>query len=248
MPAAIPLAVGGAALVGGIYSANKAAKSAKTATNAQVTQDQAAMLQQQANLEETRKLLAPYVQSGNQAIGQQGNLIGLGGNAAQADAIRQLQQSPYFTSQLQAGQNAILQNASATGGLRGGNVQAALGQFAPSLLAQTIQNQFGNLGSLTSIGQASAAGVGNAGANNAAQQTALLQGIGNSQASGALAQGQANIGLANSAMGALGAFGQLGGFGAIGRNYATPQGSQLAANQMGLGSGYSTGFDAGFGD
>lgn len=215
MPAAIPLAVGGAALVGGIYSSNQASKAAKNATNAQTASDQAAMAQQQANLEETRKLLAPYVQAGNTAIGQQGNLIGLGGNAAQQSAIQQLQNSPFFTSQLQAGQNAILQNASATGGLRGGNVQAALGQFAPSLLAQTIQNQFGNLGSLTSIGQNAAAGVGNAGANAANQNTALLQSIGNSQASGALAQGQANIGLANSAMGALGAFGQLGGFGSL---------------------------------
>ena len=211
----VAAAVAGSALVGGIYSSNQASKSAKNATNAQTASDQAAMAQQQANLEETRKLLAPYVQSGNQAIGQQGNLIGLGGNAAQQAAINQLQASPFFTSKLQAGENAILQNASATGGLRGGNVQAALGQFAPSLLAQTIQNQFDNLGSLTSIGQASAVGVGNAGANNAAQQTALLQSIGNSQASGALAQGQANVGLANSAMGALGAFGQLGGFGAI---------------------------------
>lgn len=244
----VAAAVAGAGLVGGIYSANQSSKAANKATNAQTASDQAAMLQQQVNLEETRKLLAPYVQTGNQAIGQQGNLIGLGGNAAQQSAITALQNSPYFTSQLQAGQNAILQNASATGGLRGGNVQAALGQFAPQLLAQTIQSQFGNLGSLTSIGQNAAAGVGNAGANAANQNSALLQSIGNSQASGALAQGQANVGLANSAMGALGAFNQLGGFGSLGRNYATPQGSQLAANQMGLGSDYSTGFDAGFGD
>jgi hypothetical protein len=216
MPAAIPLAVGGAALVGGIYSSNQASNAANKATNAQTAANQAAMEQQAANLAETRKLLAPYVQVGTSAIGQQGNLIGLGGDAAQQSAIAALQNSPYFTSQLQAGQNAILQNASATGGLRGGNTQAALAQFAPQLLAQTIQNQFGNLGQLTSIGQNAAAGVGNAGANAANQNTALLQSIGNSQASGALAQGQANIGLANSAMGALGAFGQLGGFGSLG--------------------------------
>jgi len=231
----VAAAVAGAGLVGGIYSASQASKSAKNATNAQVTQDQAAMAQQQANLEETRKLLAPYVQSGNQAIGQQGNLIGLGGNAAQAAAIKQLQSSPYYTSQLQAGQNAILQNASATGGLRGGNVQAALGQFAPSLLAQTIQNQFSNLGSLTSIGQNAAAGVGNAGSNAANQNSALLQSMGNAQASGALAQGQANVGLANSAMGALGAFGQLGGFGNLNQ---TPQTAYTGASGLANGGYY----------
>jgi hypothetical protein len=244
----VAAAVAGAGLVGGIYSANQAGKAANKATNAQTAANQAAMAQQQANLEETRKLLAPYVQTGNQAIGQQGNLIGLGGNAAQQSAITALQNSPYFTSQLQAGQNAILQNASATGGLRGGNTQAALAQFAPSLLAQTIQNQFGNLGSLTSIGQASAAGVGNAGLANANNQSQLLQGIGSAQAGGAVAQGAANSGIANSLAGSLGLFNQLGGFGGMNRNYATPQGSQFAADQMGLGSGYSTGFDAGFGD
>lgn len=244
----VAAAVAGGTLIGGIYSANQASNAAGDASDAQVGQSREAMALQQKNLEETRKLLAPYVNAGTSAIGQQGNLIGLGGNAAQQAAINQLQQSPMFTSQLKAGQNALLQNASATGGLRGGNTQAALAQFAPSLLAQTIQNQFGNLGSLSSLGQNSAVGAGNAGSNAANQNTALLQSIGNSQASGALAQGQANIGLANSAMGALGAFGQLGGFGSLGRNYATPQGSQLAANQMGLGSGYSTGFDAGFGD
>lgn len=218
----VAAAVGGAALVGGIYSANKQAGSAKDASQAQTASNQAAMAQQQAQFEETKKLLAPYVQAGTTAVGQQGNLIGLGGNAAQAAAIKQLQASPFFTSQLQAGQNAILQNAAATGGLRGGNTQAALAQFAPSLLAQTIQNQFGNLGSLTSIGQNAAAGVGNVGASNAAQQSALLQNIGNAQASNALAQGQAGQNMANSVTGALGAFGQLGGFGNLGGTTSPP--------------------------
>jgi hypothetical protein len=55
------------------------------------------------------------------------------------------------------------QTPRATGGLRGGNVQAALGQFQPQLLAQLIDQQYSRLGGLTSIGQNAAAGVGNAG-------------------------------------------------------------------------------------
>lgn len=244
----VAAAVAGASIVGGIYSSKQQSKAAKSAQGAQTESNQAAMAQQQAQFEATQKLLAPYVQAGTGAVGAQQNLLGLGGNAAQQSAIQQLMQSPYFTSQLKAGENALLQNASATGGLRGGNTQAALAQFAPSLLAQTIQNQFGNLGSLANIGQNAAAGVGNAGASNASIQSQLLQSSGNAGASAALARGQANVGLANSALGALGAFGQLGGFGGLGRNNVPDYGSQAAADQLGLGTGYSAGFEADFGD
>ena len=98
-----------------------------------------------------------------------------------------------------------------------------------------IQNQFGNLDQLTSIGQNAAAGAGNAGSNAANQNSALLQSMGNAQASGALAQGQANVGLANSAMGALGAFGQLGGFGNLNQ---TPQTAYTGASGLSSGGYY----------
>ncbi|WP_449405980.1 hypothetical protein [Massilia phosphatilytica] len=38
--------------------------------------------------------------------------------------------APRFQALQQQGNDAILANASATGGLRGGNVQGALGQFS----------------------------------------------------------------------------------------------------------------------
>ena len=54
---------------------------------------------------------------------------------------------------VQQGQDAILQNASAIGGLRGGNTQAALAQFRPALLSQLIAEQYNRLGGLSSLGQ-----------------------------------------------------------------------------------------------
>jgi hypothetical protein len=92
---------------------------------------------------------------------------------------------------MEQGENAILQNASATGGLRGGNVQAALAKFRPQLLNQLIQQRFQNLGGITSIGQNAAAGTGNAGMNSANQITNLLQQQGAAQAGAALASGNA---------------------------------------------------------
>ncbi len=56
------------------------------------------------------------------------------GMEAQQGAISGLEGSPIFQALARQGEDAILQNASATGGLRGGNVQGALGQFRPAAL------------------------------------------------------------------------------------------------------------------
>ena len=133
--------------------------------------------------------MQPFVQGGTSAFQGQQNLIGLGGADAQQQAIQQLQQGPQFQAMQQAGQNAILQNASATGGLRGGNTQSALGQFDQQLLAQLIQQQYGNLGGLAQVGQASAAGQASAGLQTGSNIGNLLQQQGAAAAGGQLAQG-----------------------------------------------------------
>jgi len=112
---------------------------------------------------------------------------------------------------LQAGTNSILQNASATGGLRGGNTQAALASFSPNLLAQTIQQQYQNLGGLTSVGQNAAAMTGNAGMQTGQGIANLLQQQGAAIAGGDLAQGRAFSSIPQSILGGLGVFQGLGG-------------------------------------
>lgn len=109
--------------------------------------------------------LAPYTQAGEQSLQAQQALSGALGPEAQAAAYAQIQNSAGFQSQLAAGENSILQNASATGGLRGGNTQAAMAQFSPQLLSSAIDQRYNQLGGITQIGQASAAGVGSAGMN-----------------------------------------------------------------------------------
>lgn len=109
---------------------------------------------------------------------------------AQKRAIAALEQSPFFTSMMQQGENALLQSASATGGLRGGNIQGALAQFRPGLLNQMIQQRMANLGGLTQIGQASAAGQAAQGMQSAGAIGNLLAQQGAAIAGGQLAQGQ----------------------------------------------------------
>jgi hypothetical protein len=121
----------------------------------------------------------------------------------QQQAISQLENSAAFQALARQGETGILQNASATGGLRGGNVQGALAQFRPALLNQFIEQQYNRLGGLTKIGQASAAGVGAAGQEAATSIGTALTASGQAQAGNALAQGAAF----NNALGTITGFG-----------------------------------------
>jgi len=209
----VGVALGGAALVGGIYSANKQSHAAQDAAGQQAASAQQGIEEQRRQFDAVRQLLQPYITTGNTALGQQGDLTGLNGAGAQQTAIAALQNSPQFAALQQQGTNAILQNASATGGLRGGNTQAALAQFSPALLSQLITDQYSRLGGLSSMGQNAAAGVGNAGMQTGSGISNLLQQQGAAQAGGALAQGRAAAGYANAFGNALGAYSAFGGFG-----------------------------------
>lgn len=198
----------GATIIGGVASADSQRKAGNQAKDEQVAAAQLAEEGIQGRFEEVQKLLAPFVQGGTQAFGQMGALAGTQGNQAQQSAIEALKASPAFTSMQSAGQNAILQNAAATGGLRGGNVQASLAQFDPALLASVIQDQYGRLGGLAQMGQASAAGVGSAGMQAQSQVAQLQQQAGAARAGAFLNAGQAQQNMIGSL---FKGFGQLSG-------------------------------------
>jgi len=154
----------------------------------------------------------PIVAGQKGSLQLQQDLIGLNGNAAQQAAYDQIQNSAGFRAQLQQGQNAMLQNAAATGGLRGGNTQAAMAQFAPALLNQAIASQYQNLGGITALGQNAAAMQGNAGMQSANAIGGLYQSQGANTAGYQLARGQNAQNMIGSIAGGLGGidFGNLG--------------------------------------
>lgn len=203
----IAVAVVGSTVVSSALSADAAGDAADAQADA-AAKGEAGV---QARFDEVRKLLSPYVESGNKALSGQMDLLGLNGSDAQKSAIGAIQASPMFTSLQQQGNDAIMANASATGGLRGGNMQAALAQFSPQLLAQLIQQQYGNLGGISSMGQNAAAGVGNAGMSAANTSAQLQQQAGAALAGGALAQGRAWAAIPNAVTGILGGMGGFGG-------------------------------------
>lgn len=149
------------------------------------------------------------------------------GADAQQQAISALEQSPMFQGLARQGEQGILQNASATGGLRGGNVQGALAQFRPALLNQQIQQQLANFQGIASLGQNAAVGTGN-------QAVQTGQQIGNLQQNTGQALGAGSIASGNAWGGALGSIGNIAGglfgSGAFGGGLAGSAGRTIAAN------------------
>lgn len=211
MPNPIMLAVGGAgaSLAGSAVQANAASKASDAQTVAAregiAAQERAAendIAERKRQFDSIKELLQPFVEGGSTAMTSAMNLIGVNGNNAQSAAISGIENSAEFSAITQQGEEAILANASATGGLRGGNTQAALSQYRPQVLSGLIDKQYSRLSGLSQMGQAAAAGQATAGQNlangvgaayqglGAATQSGLAQ-IGAAQAGGSLAQGQA---------------------------------------------------------
>jgi hypothetical protein len=213
------VAVAGSTIIGSVISSN----AASDAADAQSASAQAGINAQNERFAQIQKLLKPYTDSGTSALGKQGDFLGLNGAQPQKDVVDSIQNSPYFQAVSKQGENAILQNASATGGLRGGNTQAALAKFQPALLQSLLDQYYTRLGGLSSLGENAAAQTGNAGQNNANAVSGLYTQQGQAQAGGALAQGKAELGLINGLSSAAGTYfgngGTLGSPSTVAPNY-----------------------------
>lgn len=249
------IAVGGATLISGMAQAD----AARSAAGAQAGAAQAGISEQQRQFEALQSLLKPYVDVGTPAITglkpyaeagvpafeQQQALLGLRGPEAERAAIERISGGARFQEMAQQGEEALLQRASATGGLRGGNIQGALAQFRPALLSSLIEQQYGKLGGLADIGretqtnlarigQASAAGVGAQGLTTASNISALLGQQGAAQAGADIAQGRAFGAIPSGIAGGLGIYRGLGGtFGGSGVTQAMLDQANASSDPMG---------------
>jgi hypothetical protein len=182
------------ATIAGVGSVASSVVGANAAGKAGRAQERAAMMgveEQRAAREQMRALLQPYVDAGGPALQAQMAALGLAGPEEQQAFVAQQEQGPLFQALARQQEESILQNASATGGLRGGNVQGALAQFRPALLNQFLEQQYNRLGGLTALGQQSAAGVGTAGMQSANAIGQLFGQAGQAQAGAALGKASA---------------------------------------------------------
>lgn len=224
---------GGAAILGGVNNARAADK----ASDAQSAAAGDAIRAQQQGYQRALDLLKPYVDVGGDALEQQRAFVGLGDPDAYQRQIDLVESSPQYQESLRVAEEGLLQNASATGGLRGGNTQRALMELRPSLLASMLDQQYSRLGGLTNVGQSAAMQQAmqaqNLGNQIAGQQTM----VGDARAQGilgratAINQGLSGIskaaGLNKAASNSSGSFGQ-----------DLSQGQQFFGNLGGLGGAF----------
>lgn len=184
---------------GGLSGQNAANASLQAASMQQQAANYSANLQHQQFLQ-MQANLEPYMQLGTQAMPQLMQMINNGGfqfNPTQA----QLEQTPGYQFTLQQGLKGVDNSMSAKGLNLSGAQMKGIDQYNTGLASNTYQQQYqnalqqyqtnyGNLANLLSIGQNAAAGVGNAGLQNASN-------IGNTIMSGANAGAAGQIGAAN---------------------------------------------------
>lgn len=199
-PAVVAAGIGAVgAIGGGLLASSGASKAAR----AQQASDAAAIAEQRRQFDLTRSDFAPYLTAGKAALPGIEDLLGLNGTVKASAAIDALKGSPMYQSLFNNGQEAILQNAAATGGLRGGNTQGALADFGRDTLSSVISDQLARLGGLAGMGQGATGAVASLGQNSANSISSLMQASGNAQASGALAQ----AGIWSKMLGNLGSLG-----------------------------------------
>jgi len=213
------IVVGAGAVVGGVAAyagAQKQASAARSAADAQARAGQAAIAANADQFAQMKEMVQPYANAGYDSLKAQLDLIGQNGPEAQQAAINNIQNDPNALALAKQGEQGILANASATGGLRGGDIQAALAQFRPQLLQSMINDRYSKLQGITQLGQAAAAQQASASLANGQQTANLLTGIGNAQAAGLIGAGAANAAGYNAIGGAFsGAANSFAGLNAV---------------------------------
>lgn len=188
----------GGSVLGGIFGG----KGASSAAKAQAQAQQQALQLQQNEFNQISGAAQPFLSGGTGAFEQIRRLLGLGdsntgvavgGSPAysaeqqQQGALDNLKDSPLFKGAYQTGVDSILANASATGGLRGGDVNNSLANFSSGLFSNVYQNNLSNLFSAAGVGQNALGALSGAGQNFANQSSNILGNIGNANATQAAA-------------------------------------------------------------
>lgn len=186
--------------------------------------------------------LGGFSQAGADALEAQRSLAGLNGAEAQAAAMADIESDPEYQMMLKEGEEAILQNASATGGLRGGKTQEALADLRSSLAARQLDKKYSRLGQLAQQG----ADISRFMSGQGQQATSNVLGLSAGAAEGLAARGQ-QASLSGAQMG-LGADQFLSGQGAAASGQLMNQGGAASRGLMNMGYGnlqnqYATGVD-----
>lgn len=198
--------------VSGIFGGGEAAGEAAEAQSAAI---QAAIDQIREGFGITEEEFAPFRQAAvggegvTGALTRQQEFLGLRGPEAQQAAFAGFMESPGQAFLRQRGEQALVRQASALGGLGGGNVRQALQEQGIGVAAQQQTELQNRLAQLTGQGLQATGQLGQLRGQMGTDVAGLLTGQGQARASGILGEQQAGAGLASNILGVAG--GVLGG-------------------------------------
>lgn len=180
----------------GLSDTDAAGNASKKAAGVQAAYQQEAL----AYLKEREKIPQALREGALTGLGgEYGLTIGADGKAVMSGSVLdRAKSSPFYTEAVRIGEDAVLRNASATGGLRSGTASENLANVNQQALLQSYQTQLQGLQGLGSL---------SSNANNIAGMT---QGIGQTYAQGITAQAQANEAAQNQNFSQFLGLGQVG--------------------------------------
>ena len=223
MAAAVPLGISALGAMGQRGAAQEAAGAQE-----QAAREALAFQMQQLGI--TLKGQRPFWEAGRRALTQQEALLGTLGPEEQQAAFQAFTESPGQAFLRERGEQAVLRNAAALGGLGGGNVLTALQQQGIGFAQQDLQNQLQNLLRMSEAGRGAAGTVGQIGSQAASNVGTLLVQAGQAQATGILGGQQATQQLLGMAGGA--ATGGLAGAGYFGAPAQTAFGGTAGSGAL----------------
>lgn len=166
-------ALAAGSIAGGAIAASGSESAAKTEANSANNASQVQM----EMFNQTQVNEQPYVTAGANVLKQLQGLTTPGGTA-------QFQNSPGYQFQVQQGENAILNNRSALGGVNSGNTLKALNSYGQGVANQDYWNYYNALQTQAGNGQNAAANLGSLGTQVGSSIGNNIIGAGNASAAG----------------------------------------------------------------
>lgn len=151
-------------LVGSIIGGNKQKKASQKAAQLQYDALMKGVEESARQFDTTRADYAPYTEAGRAGLSRYSALLGLNGPEAQSAEVAALRETPLYKTLFSTGEEATLANASATGGLRGGNTQRSLYELGENTLSSLIERQLAGYGGLINVGTGATGAVSSFGA------------------------------------------------------------------------------------
>lgn len=179
-------------VIGGIIGGGKAKKASRKAEAERIAAMDRAIAEQTRQFDLTRQDYGPLLSLLAPSVQRLGDGIGLNGADKQQAFMDYVQTTPQFLAQIRNGEEAVLQNASATGGLRGGNTQRGLADFRSDTFASELDRQLAQLAGAAGLGSGATDSVSAFGANKANAVASLYGQQGEARASGILTRGGIN--------------------------------------------------------